>query len=220
MSRTSFLVLAVAFCLFSQTSECSAQVGFGAQQGLVNSGITLNTSPVVTNSRRYVRTGINVGFTQLVDVQTFSPVQGFSGLTPTNPIGFGFGGVNPGFNQGFSGPRGYNFSTSRPIPKPIAGRVVDAAWQFDKDKNARLNRAELEKLALAVAADLKRTHRAAYQKLKRGAQGTRKPGTLITEKDVSDAFVKQCLKYDRDKDNSLNPRETDVMAMALVRFLR
>lgn len=222
MSRTSFLVLALGFGLFAPTGECRAQVGFGAVQTWVNSGGSFTVTPVVTNGRRYVRMGMSVGLSQLIEVQTFSPVRDYPGLTPTNPIGPGFGGAgfNPGFNQGLGGTRGDNISTGRKIPKPTAGRFVDAAWKFDKDKNARLNRAELQQLAAAVIADLKQTNWATYQKLKRGAKDTNRAAKLITEKDVTNAFVKQCLKYDRDKDNALNPGETDVMAAALVKFLR
>ena len=108
----------------------------------------------------------------------------------------------------------------RQVPKPTTGRFVDAAWKFDKDKDARLEQDELERLTLAVVAELKKTNAAAYEKLKRGTQSTKKAGKPVTEKEISEAFLKQCLTYDRDKDSALNPHETDVMAAALVRFLR
>ncbi len=211
MSRSGLLALAIAFGSFG-VAECRAQVGFGAVQTFVNSGGGLGVTPVLTNSNRYARLGINFGVSELIDVQTFSPVQGYPGLVPTTPIGFGFGGLNPG-----SGLNGKNNLLA--FRKPVASRFVDAAWKFDKDKNARLDRAELEKLTLAVVAELKQSP-ASYAKLKHGAQANRLAGTLVTEKDVTKTFLKQCLKFDRDQDGKLNPSETDKLAAALLKFLK
>ena len=221
MSRTSLVVLAVAFGLFAPVGECRAQVGFGAQQQLVNSGGSFSVSPVVTNNRRYARLGLSVGFSELVDVQTFSPVRGFPGLLPTNPIGPG--GVipfTPGLTPGSYGlPSRYNTYKPLPIQKSTSSRFVAAAWQLDKDKDAKLNREELTKLASSVVAELKRNP-VAYEKLKRGASSSKKAAKSVTEKQVTEAFLKQCLTFDRDKDNALNPHETDVLASALIRFLK
>jgi hypothetical protein len=223
MSRTSCIVLAVAFGLFPLAGECRAQVGFGAQQGLVNSGGRFGVSPVVTNNRRYARLGLSVGFSQLVDVQTFSPVRGFPGLLPTNTIGPGGVsgiGFTPGLNPGaYRLPARYNSYNPPPIRKPTSSRFVAAAWQLDKDKDAKLNRDELANLAASVVAELKRNP-VAYAKLKRGASSPNKPAKSVTEKQVTEAFLKQCLTFDRDKDNALNPHETDVLASALIRFLK
>lgn len=212
MSRISFLLSVVAVGLLAPVGECRAQVN-GARQTWINSGGSFSVAPVVTNGGRYARMGMSVGVSELVDVYTFSPVRGYSGLTPVNPIGFGFGGA--GLNQG---PRRLGTNNSPPIRKPKSSVFVAAAWRFDKDKDARLNKDELEKLASAVVAELKRTP-AAYEKLKRGARGANKVAKQITEKDVAEAFLKQCLTYDRDKDGKLKPSETDVMAAALMRFL-
>ena len=142
---------------------------------------------------------------------------------PVNPIGpirpgYGRSVFNPGINQGLERARANNVKRIQRMPKPTASRFVDAAWKFDSDKNARLDRNELGKLALAAVTELKRTP-AAYEKLKRGAQGNKRAGQPVTQKAVTEAFLKQCLTFDRDKDGTLNPSETDVMAVALMRFL-
>ena len=189
MSRTSFLVFAVAFGSFALTDECRAQVGFGAQQAWLSTGGRFNVRPIVTNNRRYTRLGMSVGVSELVDVHTFSPVTGYPGLAPINPIGLGVGGLGfrPGLDRGLGGGFGNNFSAPPPIRKSVTGRFVDAAWKFDKDKNARLNRDELEQLTIAIIAELKKTPDG-YKKLKRGARGNNKPGALITEKSNQRSF--------------------------------
>ncbi len=131
------------------------------------------------------------------------------------PIGPRFGVGNIGFNR----PGTNDSYTVPPFRKPIASQFVSGAWRFDTDKNERLNQDELEKLAVAVVAELKRTP-AVYGKLQRGAQGTNKTGKPVSDKKVTEAFLKHCLTFDRDKDGALNPHETDVLAAALVRFLQ
>lgn len=222
MSRTSFLVFAITFGLSATGAECRAQVGFGALPGLANSGIGMNVSPIVTNARRYARIGVSASFSQVVGFETFSPVRGYPGLVPINPIagpGFGGFGFNPALNQG-SGRWGSRFSNGPKLPKSTAVRFATAAWKFDNDRDAKLSREELEKVAQAVVAELKKNHETAYKKMKRGARGAMTGGNPVTQKDIAEVFVKQCLKYDRDRDAALNSRETDVMAAALVRFLQ
>lgn len=221
MSRTSFLMLAVGFGLLASASDCRAQVGFGTRRGFVNSGGQMNVSPVLTNQNRYARLNMSVGVSQLVEMQTFTPVQGFPALLPVNPIGFGYGvaGVNPAMLQYSRWSRERQRFNGRAIPKPTSARFVEAAWKFDSDKDARLSKQELGRLALASVAELKGIP-AAYEKLKAGARGNKKAGTPVTDKQVTEVFLKQCLSYDRDKDGKLNADETMVMAGALVRFLK
>lgn len=222
MSRTSFVMLAVAFGLVASAEECRAQVGFGARQTWVNSGGSFQVAPIVTNGGRYARMGMSVGFSQVVDVHTFSPVRGYSGLMPVNPIGFapipGLPGsvLNPGIRRW---PQGNRFSTATAPPKPTVTRFVVASRKFDQDKDGLLNRAELEKVAIAVVAELKRTPGVDFDKLARAGQTEKKPEEPITDKEVTDAFVKQSLKYDRDQDGALNKAETRLMAAALLRSL-
>ena len=221
MSRTSFLVL-VGFAALAPLGECQAQVGFGSRRGFVNTGANVNVAPVLTNQNRYARMSMSVGFSQLVEMQTFTPVQGFPGLMPVNPIGFGlgFGGINPGTMQGFGRwPQGNKQFDGRAIPKPTSGQFVDAAWKFDKDKDARLDQKELEHLVVASVAVLKRDP-LIYKKLEHGARAGRKAETAVSQNQVNEAFLKQCLAFDRDKDGKLNPNETDTMAVALARFLK
>lgn len=218
MSRTSLLLLVAVFGLFSSPRQCQAQVGFGAVQQWINSGARMNVTPVVTNNRRYARLGMSVGVSQLVDVQTFSPVQGFPRLAPVNTIGFGFvgGDLNTGVGQLY---RGRNSSETPAIRKPKSTRFIQAAWKFDTDKDAKLKGDELSKLSAAVIAELKRDP-AVYRKLRQVTEGRNKTAKLITEAEVAEVFLEQCLKYDRDKDNALSPSETDVLALALIRFLK
>lgn len=220
MSRRIPLIIVVGFVLLGPITECPAQVGFGSRRGFVNTGANMNVAPVLTNQNRYARLNMSVGFSQLVEMQTFTPVQGFPGLMPVNPIGFGFGGINPGTMQGFGRwPQGNKQFDGRAIPKPTSGQFVDAAWKFDKDKDARLDPKELEHLVVASVAVLKRDP-LIYKKLEHGARAGRKPGTAVSQNQVNQAFLKQCLAYDRDKDGKLNPKETDTMAVALARFLK
>lgn len=222
MSRTSYLLVGTLCAVLGLTADCQGQVGYGTRTTFVSTGGTLNVNPVVTNGGTYVRMGITAGFSQLVDVQTFSPVRNFPGLVPMAPIGFGFGGG--GFNQGFGGggfngqQMGNNFAANIPAkPKPTPELFAQAAGKFDKDKNGRLNAEELEQVATAVIAELKRTPGVDFKKLTRGAgQKDDKPPT---DEEIRAAFVKQCLKYDRDEDAALDAAETKRMASALIRSL-
>lgn len=225
MSRTSFLLLAVAFGLFAPHAQCRAQVGFGSQTGFINTGGRINVSPIVTNQRRYVRMGMSAGVSELVGFHTFTAVRNYPGYVPINPIGFGVGpGLNPGLyppglNPGLYVPRrGTNFSTGPKTPRPTAIRFAAQARKFDQNRDSRLNRDELEKLVSAAVVELKQTP-AVYRKLKQGAQSNLQAGTPITEKAVTDAFLRKCLTFDRDQDGALSSHETEVMAVALMRFL-
>lgn len=221
MSRTSCLLLAVAFGLFVPTGVCRAQVGFGSRQGFINSGGNLNVSPIVTNNRRYVRMGVSASFSQLVEVQTFTAVQFAPGYVPMVPLALGYSpGAYPGFNQGLNmGPRrNFSIGPRNPNPGPTAIGFASRSWRFDKDKDQRLNRDELANLVSAAVTELKQTP-AVYRKLKEGARGNKAVGTPVTERDVTDAFLKKCLTFDKNQDGALNAHETDLMATALMRFL-
>ena len=79
MLRACFLSAAVA-AMVGYSADVRAQVGYGAVQSNLTTGASVQVAPVVTNGGTYVRMGIGASFSQLIDVQTFSPVQGFPGL--------------------------------------------------------------------------------------------------------------------------------------------
>lgn len=224
MSRLSIPLLAFLCSLFTASASLQAQVGFGVRQQNVTSGGFLNVAPVVTRGGTHVRMGISVGFSQIVDVQTFSPVQNFPGLVPVAPIGFGVVG---GFNQGFNGNAAFNngfngqgAQNTVAKPKPTVQQFVNAAARFDTDKDSRLNREELSEMATAVVAELKRTAAVPFDRLTAGSKlSGEKKATPPTAEEINETFVKQCLKYDRDKDEALNAAETRRMAAALIKSL-
>lgn len=211
MLRTSLMILGV---VVGHSIPAVAQVGFRVQQTPVTSGASLSVSPVVTNGGTYVRMGISASFSQLVDVQTFSPVQNFPGLVPIAPIGFG-GGINQGFNGGFGG--GGVGVSGVIAAKPTVERFLVAAKKFDKDEDRRLDRKELSEVATAVIAELRRSSPGFMQKLggKARSAGNKPP----TASEFQKAFVTQCLKYDRDDDKFLDESETRRLATDLVRSL-
>lgn len=229
MLRAGWMLSVVLGVALSVPESASAQVGFGVarQNGVVTGGF-FSALPVVTNGGTYVRMGITTGVNQLVDVHTFSPVRNFPGLVPIAPIGFG-GGFNQGFGGGMNrgmagqGNPGNNVANNAPVnsrPNPI--QFVAAAGRFDADRNQRLDKEELEQVAKAVVAELKRTPGFDFRRMVVASpQLTHQKGAqpVPTAEQVTEAFVTRCLKFDRDDDESLNPEETRRMAAALIRSL-
>ena len=215
MHRISAFLVAVVSMFGSITY---GQVGFGVRQQNVTTGGSLTVGGVVNPSRTGVRLGVDVGFSQLVDVHTFT----FN--TAPVPAGFIGGGFGVGFGGGFAGATngGVGFPGSgvgnAPLPQnrpPTVGQFMLTAFRYDEDKNTELNRDELGKIGKAVVDELqKRSGGPTYAKGSAAAQ-------KLTEqkKKMVDAFVTRSMQFDADADDSLDKTETKQMATALIRSM-
>ncbi len=191
----------LALCLMSVSitclaGSCEAQIGFGVtRQGTVVSSGSLQVGGVVTSDRTGVRLGVSTYNNQLLGFSTFT-VQG--------------GGRNPA---------GAN---NRRQPRPTPGRFVRASQRFDADKNELLDEVELAAVGAAVLAEMEQQKAAASRRPVASRKIAEKSVDGSDETPVDPqikAFVKRCLRYDKDKDGSLNKKETSKMAKALIRSL-
>lgn len=177
-------------------SSCDAQIGFGVtRQGTVVSGGSLRVGGVVTPGRTGVRLGVSTYNNQLLGFSTFKVLNG-SG----NPAG----------------------TDNRRQTRPTPGRFVRASQHFDADKNELLDQVELAAVGAAVLAEIEQQKAAANRRPVAPRKIAEKSVDGSDETPVDRqirAFVKRCLRYDKDKDGSLNKKETSKMAKALIRSL-
>lgn len=203
--------------------EARAQVGFGVRQGTLTTGASVRVVPVVTGGGRYVRTGISASFSQLVDVQTFSPVRNFPGLVPFAPVGFGTAGPAVMGNNGMTvggGNAGAALAANRgPITRrkvPTVPQFLAAAFRLDADANDELDREELKQVGNAVLVELKQTPGFDVRRLlPPSAAGQPIP----SDDEMLTTFVERSLRFDRNADEKLDRGEAKQMASALIRTL-
>jgi len=196
MTKRSLALCLVSISMTHLAGYCEAQIGFSVtRQGTVVSGGSLQVGGVVAPGRTGVRLGVSTYNNQLL---------GFSTYKVQN------GGGNPAV------------ANNRRQPQPTPGQFVRASQRFDADKNELLDAVELAAVGAAVLAEI--------EQQKAATSGRPVAPRKIAEKSVdgSDetpadpqikAFVKRCLRYDKDKDGSLNKKETSKMAKALIRSL-
>lgn len=223
--RNVLLCVLVSSTAFMLSAKCHAQVGYGAVQTPVTTGGFFSALPVTTRGNTHVRMGVSAGFSQIIDVHTFSPVQNWPGLMPVGPIGFtgGFnGGMMPpgGMNPGFNANAGNNQQVAQANQRPTPNQFVSVAGKFDHDRNRKLDQTELAEVGRAVIAELQRMPKVSARAFagKAGGPASTKPEAPTTE-EMTEAFVKRCMKFDDDGDESLNESETLRMAAALIRSL-
>jgi len=184
-----FLV-SVVMTVVANSSEAQFSVGISRQGGIVT-GASLQVGGFVNPGRTGVRLGVSAANNQLRDIQTFS---------------FQNGGGNP------------TVTNNRRQPRMTPGRFVRAAQRFDEDHDELLDEVELAAVGAAVLAEMEQRNAAVNPRQTIAA----KP-VVTAEESQEDpqikAFVKRCLKYDKDKDGALNKKETSRMARALIRSL-
>ncbi len=188
------LLVGVMMTMATESSEAQFSVGISRQGGIVT-GASLQVGGFVNPGRTGVRLGVSSANNQLRDIQTFS-IQN--------------GGGNPAVVN------------SRQRPRMTPGRFVRAAQRFDEDNNDVLDEVELAAVGTAVLAELELRKAAASQ---RPVAARKIPAKSVDQTEAPpvdpkvDAFVRRCLKFDRDKDGVLNKKETSRMAKALIRSL-
>lgn len=220
--RTCFFAALLSLVCFAG-SDAFGQVGYGVRQGTLTTGASVRVGPVVTGGGRYVRTGISASFSQLVDVQTFSPVQNFPGLVPFAPIGFGTAGGAVMGNNGMAvtgGNPGAAIAANRgPITTrkvPTVPQFLAAAFRLDADDNKELDRDELKLVGNAVLTELQQTPGFDVRRL---LPPTAAGQAMPTEEQMLTFFVDRSLKFDRNADEKLDRSEAERMATALIRSL-
>jgi hypothetical protein len=196
MIKRSLAICLVSISMTCLAGYCDAQIGFSVtRQGTVVSGGTLQVGGVVTPDRTGVRLGVSTYNNQLL---------GFSTFTVPN------GGRNPAI------------ANNRRQPRATPGRFVRASQRFDADKNELLDAVELAALGQAVLAEMKQQKAAANRRpvapRKIAENSVARSDGMQLDPQIK-AFVKRCLRYDKDKDGSLNKTETIKMAKALIRSL-
>ena len=202
---------ALVICAQSATAQ-----GFGFSVTTVNGvpmggGFTVIGAPVQGNT--YVRLGVNAwashpatgsrvlgGFQQNNIFQ-----QGATGGGGFNPGGFNAGQGN--FNGGLQTQQG-----------PTPNQFITAALKFDANGDKQFDAKEMENVAVAVIAELRR------QKGGRGIAALKKHTKTENNKppntkQLVDTFVTRCFTFDADEDKVLDEKETRLMASALIKAL-
>lgn len=173
-------------------SSCFAQISVGvSRQGGIVTGASLQVGGLVSPGRTGVRLGVSNANRQLRGIQTFSFQSGVSNGRVTN-----------------------NQRSSRMTP----GRFARAARRFDRNDDELLDPDELAAIGIAVFAELEQRRTPASQR-----SSVRVRPAVSKEDPQEDpqvkAFVKHCLRFDRDKDGVLSRKETSRMAKAFIRSL-
>ena len=189
----------------------SAQ-GFGFSVTTVNGvpmggGFTVIGAPVQGNT--YVRLGVNAWASH---PSTGARVLG--GFQQSNI--FQQGATGGGFNSGQGGFNG-GLQASQ-TPQPTATQFIAAAMRFDKNTDQKLDADEMENVAVAVIAELRR------QKGGKGIAALRKHTKTENKKppntkQLVQTFVTRCFTFDADEDKFLDEKETRLMANALIKAL-
>lgn len=196
MIKRSLALCLVSISMTYLAGSCEAQIGFSVtRQGTVVSGGSLQVGGVVTPGRTGARLGVSTYNNQLLGFSTFTVPSGGG-----NPAG----------------------ANNRRQPRPTPGRFVRASQRFDADKNELLDEVELAAVGAAVLAEVEQQKAAASRRPVAPRKIAAKPVDGSDETPVDPqikAFVKRCLRYDKDKDGSLNKKETSKMAKALIRSL-
>lgn len=184
------LLVGVVMTMATESSEAQFSVGISRQGGIVT-GASLQVGGFVSPGRTGVRLGVSSANNQLRDIQTFS-IQS--------------GGGNPAV------------ANNRRRPRMTPGRFVRAAQRFDEDHNELLDEIELAAVGAAVLAELEQRKAAAHPRQAIAAKPVVSADQLQEDPQIK-AFVKRCLRYDKDKDGALSRKETSRMAKALIRTL-
>jgi hypothetical protein len=196
MIQRYFVLCLVSVSMTLLADSCEAQIGFGVtRQGTVVSGGSLQVGGFVTPGRTGARLGVSTYNNQLLGFSTFTVQSGRD-----NPA----------------------VANNRRQPRPTPGRFVRASQRFDADKNELLDEIELATVGAAVLAEMEQQKAAANRRpvAPRKIAAKSVDGSDETPVDPQiKAFVKRCLRYDKDKDGSLNKKETSKMAKALIRSL-
>ncbi|MEZ6129744.1 MAG: hypothetical protein R3C59_13760 [Planctomycetaceae bacterium] len=177
------------------------QISFGVvrQNGVITGG-GFQVNGIVINGGTGVRLGVTGGTSQLIGLQNFNVASG---------------GNNVGTGQ----------MVARQPPKPSAGLFVKATRRFDKDEDGRLNREELNRIAVAVLTELRKqqdptsTSAASSVQPVNNAVSDHNAVSDQVPDEMVDAFVRHCLTFDKDNDEALDLTETKRMAAALIREL-
>lgn len=182
------------------TDSALAQISVGVtRQGGIVTGGSLQVGGYVTNGSTGVRLGVNTGFSQLLGINTFN-VQN--------------GAQNPGGQNQAA-------AANRRGPKATPDMFVKAAARFDEDDDQQFDEEELAAVGAAVLAELRERDRQLGKTRRRATRSARRGSTppVIPEEVQIRAFVKRCLKFDKDKDSTLNEKEMRKMAAVLIRSL-
>ena len=99
-------------------------------------------------------------------------------------------------------------------------QFLAAAGRFDHDGNKKLDQKELGDVGRAVIAELQRMPKLSARAFagKAGGPASSRPEEPSAD-EMAEAFVKRCMKFDNDGDESLNEAEAKRMAAALIRSL-
>lgn len=218
MAVTIRTLLVAGLVLSAEYAE--AQITFIRNGGTVTGGGRLQIGGAITGNGRYVTMGVNATTSQLIGIQNFPFFTGGGGNTGFGNGGFGNNGFgNGGFgNGGGSGFQGNGNAQASAGPKPTVAQFVKNAITFDADKNGKLDQEELGTVAAAILAELKQRGR------KQPAAGSETADEKDTEPDPAqkkliDTFVKRSMKFDSNKDKSLNREETKKLAIVFIRSM-
>jgi hypothetical protein len=183
--------LSVAMTWLADSCEAQISVGISRQGGIVTGG-SLQIGGFVNPGRTGVRLGVSAANNQLQDIQTFS---------------FQSGAGNPGV-----------IGRSQQ-PRATPGQFVRTAQGFDENHDALLDELELAAIGAAVLAELEQRKTASNPRRTVAARPVLSAEELREDPQIK-AFVKRCLRYDKDQDGALNKRETGRMAKSLIRTLQ
>lgn len=194
MMKCGVLMAVVCSIVVFRSDTASAQISVGVtRQGGIVTGGALQVGGYVTNGATGVRLGVNTGAQQLLGINTFSFQNGAQNGADRNRRG----------------------------PKPTPSQFVKAAASFDQDEDKQFNEDELAAIGAAVLAELRERDRQRGTSRRNSPRPTRNgasPPVLPEELQIR-AFVKRCLKFDKDKSGTLDEKETRRMAAALIRTL-
>lgn len=206
MNRTWMAIGMISTTVFLSADLCQAQIGFGVtrQNGIVTGG-SLQLGGYVNSGRTGMRMGVSASSSELIGIDTFS----VPGPIPQ----FGANASNGAGNRGIAG--------NRRRREPTVGQFVKATRRFDRDKNKLLDEEELASIGAALLAEVRKRQASTASRSASRSSATKVTTAVSKEEQQQqvDTFVKQCLRFDKDKDQALNSRETKKMAAAFLRSM-
>lgn len=104
--------------------------------------------------------------------------------------------------------------------RPSATQFAQAALRFDRNGDAELDSDELALVARAVMAELRTQQPARFSPAAGMGMPSDRPGSAQSAApEMTTAFVRKALTFDRDQSGTLNVSETRVLAAAFIRTL-